>query len=125
MTEEKQEALDLGEFAQTIAAIDRVETDPERHLSIQIDAGVRDAVNAAKASGKKAKFTIEVIVEPHAGSRIQLQVTVKSTLPKPPTSAVVLYTDDMGRLHNADPAQLKLPHTSQLPAVPTLVKKEN
>ncbi len=120
MSEKEEE---IGTLQQVLRAVDETESDPARHVSIQIDDGIRDAIRACKDSGKKAKFTIEVVASPQPERRVQLGVLVKATLPKPPTSAVVLYADDMGSLHRSDPAQLPLPGAGGPKVTP--IKKEN
>ncbi len=100
---------DIGNiFDQTVKEIDATESDPARHLSVQIDAKLREAIRAAKSSGKAAKVTVELKVGPGPDRRVQLSGSVKASLPNPPTNQVTLYADEDGGIHRSDPAQLKL-----------------
>lgn len=105
-------------FDRVIAAIDLNETDPERHLSLQMDSATRDAIRTCRASGKAASVAVTIKVTPDSARRVKLHGSVKATLPRPPVSAVTLYTDDEGGVHHSDPAQLTLPHTTKKTAVP-------
>lgn len=101
----KPVALDQDTFDAVVAAIDSLESDPARHLSLQIDQSVRDAVQAAQSSGQGASVTVTVKVKPGAERRMSFAATVSAKLPRPPVSAVTLYADAEGNVHQADPAQ--------------------
>ena len=109
-------------FLAVVGAIDELETDPSRHLSLQIDDRLRAAIVAARAANKASKITIEVKVEPGPERRMIFSGAVKASLPSPPTNSVVLYADEKGEVHHQDPAQLNLPGVKRLPvaAVPDL-----
>lgn len=104
-------------FESIIQAIDSFEADPDRHLSIQIDRSLRDAIRAAQASGQGAAVTITVAVKarPDDTRRVNFAAKVSAKLPRPPVSAVSLYADDEGGVHRSDPAQLKLPYQQPTP----------
>lgn len=107
MTEERGEQ---DTFDHVIEAIDALETEPDRHLSIQIDNSLREAILAAKTSGKPAGLTIAIKVTPTPGEqrRLQFSASVSAKLPRPPVSAVTLYADADGNVHRSDPAQQRL-----------------
>ncbi len=108
--DEEEEAPDT--FDAVIEAIDRMESEPDRHLSIQIDRSLRDAIRAAQTSGQKASITIALFVtsRPDDPRRVNFVAKVAAKLPRPPVSSVSLYADEEGGVHNHDPAQLKLPY---------------
>ena len=106
-----------NEFDRVIREIDRLETDPDRHLSIQLDAEIRACIRAARASASKATLVLTLTVTPSPERRVIFRAKHKSTLPKPAAAAVTLYADDAGGIHNHDPAQLPIPHTSRPRAV--------
>ena len=95
-------------FAEVITAIDALESDPARHLSIQIDDAVRDAVQAAQTSGQPASVTIQVKIKPGAERRMSFIAHVKAQLPRPPVGGVTLYADANGHVHHSDPKQSHL-----------------
>lgn len=99
---------DQDTFASVIEAIDAVEVEPDRHLSIQIDKSLRDAIRAAQGSGQPAGVTITVKVKPGPDRRVSFAANVNAKLPRPPVSAVTLYADEAGNIHKSDPAQMKL-----------------
>lgn len=101
-------------FLEIIQAIDALEVEPERHLSIQIDATIRDAICAAQASGQSAEVTIKVKAKSGPDRRMNFSATVAAKLPRPPVSGVTLYADPDGGLHKSDPQQLKFPLTTHL-----------
>lgn len=106
---QKQEVQDEQDtFDQVIQAIDSTESEPERHLSIQIDNSLRDAIRAAQASGQKSSVTIAVKVVPGPDRRVTFAANVKAQLPRPPVSGVTLYADADGNVHRSDPAQQRL-----------------
>jgi hypothetical protein len=121
MKKEEVEAEELGTFDAVVRAVDSLESEPSRHLSIQIDESIRDAILAAQASNQKASVTIQVKVTPGVERRVSFVATVKAQLPRPPVSGVTLYADAEGNVHNADPAQQRLAFYDQA-AQP---KKEN
>lgn len=107
-------------FAEVIKAIDEAETDPARHLSIQIDDKLRGAMLAAKATGKSASITIKVVAKPGPERRITLTGDVTAKLPNVVGNEIVLYVDDLGRLHNRP--QMALPDITPKPK-PVAVKE--
>lgn len=115
--EEKRESQDT--FESIIQAIDANEVEPDRHLSIQIDAACRDAIRAAQTSGQPASVTIAVKVRPGPERRITLAANVKANLPRPSLSAVTLYADEAGGVHRSDPDQLRMEFPKPLPFPPT------
>lgn len=102
-------------YAEIIAAIDRLETEPERHISIQIDTSLRDAIQAARSSGKTTGVTIAIKVKPEHERRVYFSATVAAKLPRPPVSAVTLFADDEGHLHTSDPNQRRLEFPKPIP----------
>lgn len=111
--------IHVNVFNDVLKAIESVETEPDRHLSIQIDGRLRDVIRAVRASNKPGKVTVEIKVTPGPDGRQTFSGGVKATIPNPPTNSVTLWTDDVGDLHRSNPAQLKLPNTG-----PRLVDKK-
>lgn len=105
-------------FDQVIKAIDDTETAPERHLSLQMDKAVRDAILAARESGQKASVTLQLKVQPGPERRVSFVANLKTSLPRPPVSTVTLYADEEAGLHRSDPAQSKLPFPAPVPLHP-------
>lgn len=103
-----QPETDQNTFNDIVEAIDSLEHEPERHLSIQIDNSLRDAIRAAQTSNSKASVTILVKVTPGADRRVSFSANVKAQLPRPPLSGVTLFADPEGNVHRSDPAQMKL-----------------
>lgn len=102
-------------FASIVEAIDSVETEAGRHLSIQIDATIRDAIRAAQTSGQPATVTIQLKAKSGPDRRMSFSATVNAKLPRPPVSAVTLYADAEGNVHRSDPAQQRLPFPAPVP----------
>ncbi len=114
MPKSKDEPQDT--FNEVIEAIDAGEVEPNRHLSIQIDNSLREAICAARDSGQGASVTITVKVKPGGGDRrITFAANVNAKLPRPPVSAVTLYADDDGHIHKSDPDQMRLPYPAPTP----------
>lgn len=107
MAKEK-EAAPQDTFTNIVDAIDSLETEAERHLSIQIDNSLRDAIRAAQNSGQGASVTIVVKVKPGLERRVSFAANVNAKLPRPPLAGVTLYADNDGNVHKSDPAQLRL-----------------
>lgn len=101
--EESQDTLD-----EVIAAIDAAEVDPDRHLSIQLDKSLREAIQASQASNQPASVTLTVKLKSEAGRRVTFTANVNAKLPRPPVSGVTLFADANGAVHNSDPAQLRM-----------------
>lgn len=118
---EKPEIQHVNTFMDVIGSIDSLESDPDRHLSIQIDSSLRDAIKAAQTSGQPASITVKIKVKPDTDRRVTFSAGLSASLPRPPVSSVKLYADEFGCVHKSDPAQLKLPHTTPAIAKP----KEN
>lgn len=110
------EAEEQDTFDHILTAIDSSEPDPERHISLQIDGALRDAICAAQASNSKAGVTIKVTIIPKQERRLVFACTVDAKLPRPPVNAATLYADGSGALFKSDPAQLRmdLPTTKRI-----------
>jgi hypothetical protein len=106
----EEQNKDQETLAEIIQAIDSLETEPSRHISIQIDTSLRDAIVAAQNSGSVAEVTVKIKVKPGPERRVGFQANVSAKLPRPPVSAVMLYADGDGNVHKQDPAQLRLPY---------------
>lgn len=104
----KSEAEEQDTLDEVIKAIDAVEVDPDRHVSIQIDRSLREAVRAAKSSNQAASITVTIKVKAEAGRRMAFAANVSAKLPRPPTSGVTLFADESGAVHNSDPKQLRM-----------------
>ena len=104
----KAEKADQDTFDEVVSAIDAAEVDPDRHVSIQIDKSLREAVRAAQSSGQPSAITIQVKVKPGPDRRVSFGMNVSAKLPRPPVAAVTLYADAGGGLHSSDPAQLRM-----------------
>ena len=102
------EAEEQDTFVSVVEAIDQQEVDPDRHLSIQLDQSMRDAIRAAQTSGQKASVTVVVKVHPSQERRMIFSATVKASLPRPPVQMVTLFADANGAVHRSDPAQQRL-----------------
>jgi hypothetical protein len=110
-------------FTSIIEAIDSMEVEPERHLSVQIDRALREGILATKNSGQGASITISLKVKRDAERRVTFVGNVALKAPRPPSSAVTLYTDDDGHVHRSDPAQLRMDFPRAIPLTPN-TKKE-
>lgn len=108
MTAAAEQQEEQNTFDQVVEAIDQLESEPDRHLSIQIDNSLRDAIRAAQTSLQKASVTIQVRVMPGADRRVTFAATVKAAIPKPPVQAATLYADADGNVHRSDPKQQRL-----------------
>jgi hypothetical protein len=106
---------DKNTLAAIIAAIESTETEPSRHLSIQIDDSLRDAIRAAQSSGQPADVTLKIKVKPGPDRRVSFTAGLSAKIPRPPVSAVTLYADEEGNVHRSDPAQLRMPFTGPTP----------
>jgi hypothetical protein len=102
---------DLGTFLEVIRAIDAAEVEPDKHCAVQMDDAVRDAIKAARKSGKAAEVTVKVKVTPGPERRVGLSVAVAKKLPMAPIQPVMRYADADGSLHDSDPEQGKFPFT--------------
>lgn len=91
-------------FDEVVKAIDANEVEPDKHLSIDIDQSLRDAICAAQLTGKPSSVTITIKVKKN-NRRLQFAANVKATLPRVPTPVVELYADAEGNVSNRDPAQ--------------------
>lgn len=101
--EEQQDTLD-----EVIKAIDAAEVDPDRHLSLQLDKSLREAIRASQASNQPASVTLTVKMKAEAGRRVAFSANVNAKLPRPPVSGVTLFADANGTVHNSDPKQLRM-----------------
>lgn len=102
-------------FSQVLAAIDAAEDEPDRHLSIQIDRSLREAIRAAKSGGAAAGITIKVKVKAGPDRRVTFGAVVSAQLPRPAVAAVTLYADEKGDVHRSDPNQKRLPFAAPHP----------
>jgi hypothetical protein len=102
---ETEEQAEQDTFAKVVEAIDSLESEPSRHLSIQIDECVRDAVRAAQTSNQKASVTVVLKISPGPERRVSFAANVKAQIPRPPVSAATLYADAEGNVHASDPKQ--------------------
>ncbi len=98
-----------NEFDRVIGEIDRLEVEPDRHLSMQLDKEVRAITRAAKAAGKPAMLKLTIKATPGPDRRVVFSASFASTLPKPSANAVTLYADEDGAIHQSDPLQIRLP----------------
>ena len=114
----KTKPKDQDTFRAIVDAIDSMEVEPDRLLSIQLDKSVRDAICAAKHSGQAASVSVTVKVRPGADRRMSFSASVQAKLPRPPVSAVALYADEEGHVHRSDPAQGRLPFTATIAKPP-------
>ena len=110
-------------FNEIIEAIDALESEPSRHISIQIDQSLREAILAAQNSGKAAAVTIKIAVKPGPERRVNFAADVNAKLPRPPVSGVTLYADAKGGLHKSDPAQMRMSFPAPIP-LPNTNKKD-
>jgi hypothetical protein len=101
--EDEQNTLD-----EILKHLDANEVEPDRHLSIQVDRGLREMVSACRSSGKKATLTLTFEATIVQGRRVQVAGSFKTQLPKPGVAPIQLYADEDGSLHTSDPAQLRL-----------------
>lgn len=108
MTKEAKQP-DQDTFQTIIEAIDSIEVEPDRLLSIQLDTSIREAIRAAKASGQPAGVTVAIKVKPGPERRMAFSANVKAQLPRPPVAIISLYADEAGQVHRSDPAQGRLP----------------
>lgn len=92
-------------LAAVLAAVDRAETDPERHIQLQIEESLAKAIQAVKATGGEAKVTLSIKVFADQGSRVTFSARCEEKLPRAPTSTVTLFTDKAGNLLDSDPQQ--------------------
>lgn len=113
MASKKTEVIEQETFNDVIGAIDALEVEEERLLSIQMDKSLQEAIRAAQNSGQPAAVTVSVKVKPGPERRVTFSATVSAKLPRPPVSAATLYADLDGKVHKSDPAQLKMPFTTQ------------
>jgi hypothetical protein len=101
-----------GPFDNVIRQIDRIEVEPERHLSIQIDNDVRAMIRSATQTGQAASVTIKLVAK-RKGELIEITGTCTPKLPKPPVGSVRMYADEFGDLFNHNPNYV----TSSLPGI--------
>lgn len=98
----QEEKDDIGTFLEVVRAVDESEADPDRHCSVQMDVAVRDAIKAARSSGKKAKVAVTLTLTPGPDRRMGFAVAVKADLPRPPTLPVIRYVDEEGNLFSSN-----------------------
>lgn len=115
MPREKDEEQEKGTFEQVIEAVDAMEVEEERHLSVMLDRSIRDAIRAAQSSGTPASVTMVIKIKPSEGRRLSFLASVNAKLPRPPVSGVVLYADEAGHVHRSDPQQGRLPFSGPTP----------
>ncbi len=126
MPKAKKQEEEQDTFSDIISAIDAMEMEPDRHLSIQIDQSLREAVRAVQNGGKAAtvSLTFKVARAPESTKRIQISATLKKTMPPPPVSAVSLYADEDGSVHRSNPAQEQLPEPIGFPRLTNAQSQE-
>jgi hypothetical protein len=100
---------DLDTFDRVVYEIDRPQTDPDRHLTIQADNAIRALLNAVEESGGKGTVTL-VITAKRVGDQTELTGNVSKNLPKKAAGAVRMWTRE-GDLfnHPVDRAASTLP----------------
>jgi hypothetical protein len=76
---------EIGTFEEVIQAIDELEVDPDRHLSIQMDNSLREAIRAAQTMGRKAEVSVKVKVTPGPDRRVVFSADVTAKLPRRPS----------------------------------------
>lgn len=118
----KNEETEQDTFHDVISAIDANEVEPERHLSIQIDTALREAIRATQDSGQTAGVTIAVKVKRDGDRRVVFAANISKKLPTPTFGGATLYADAAGRVHRSDPAQIRMDFPK---AVPITSKKES
>ena len=85
----------------------------------RLDAGIADdaltaelgnLVEQVAATGKPARLTVTVTIEPAgaSGRSVTVSATHKATPPKAPASGSVFWVGEAGTLHDADPYQQTL-----------------
>lgn len=90
-------------FNDAILRIDSVETDPLRHLAVQMDDLMRRGIQRTHLTGRKSVITVKLTVEPDRDRRVKLSGEVAAKLPQPPTNKVTAYADpEEGTLHDHD-----------------------
>lgn len=121
MTKAAQDRQDT--FLIILKALDAAETDPDRHISIQIDDALRDAIKAAQTSGEVANVSIKIKVKPGPDRRVHFIPSVKGQLPRPPVPAAYLVRGPRGWAAQQRPQADHLrPHpqpTGELTPMPT------
>lgn len=100
---------EMDPLARVLYEVDRLaDGDEKRHLSIQIDADIRNAVAAAENTGKVASVTIKLNFNPK-GEMIEVSGSSAAKLPKAPAPTVMLYADESGDLFNHNPKRARGP----------------
>lgn len=122
MTNQTNQTEEQGTFTEVVRAIDAQEMEPERHIAVQMDEAVREAILAARGSGKNASVTVKLNVVPGIDRRVSFSAVVSSKLPKPSANLVTLFSDAEGNLHRQDPNQTRLDFTD---AAPRRTAKDN
>ena len=106
---DKDYKANKDQFSRVVEMIDDLEPDADRHISVQMDNSVRDAIMAAKRSGKTATVMVKIAIDTAPDRRVLFRGEVKATLPRPPTSQVTAYADEDGGIFDRDPLQVELP----------------
>ncbi len=107
MNEQQQkDPEDMDPFERAVYEIDRIEVVPERHLSVQMDLDVRNAIRAAQQSGGTASVTVKIVVK-RKGEMVEITGTSTAKLPKPAAGTVRMFADDLGDLFNHNPNHVK------------------
>lgn len=104
--------MDDSIFDRVIREIDRIEVEPDRHLTIQIDRDVRDMIRAANLSGQSASVTIKLVAK-RKGELVEITGVSTAKLPKPAPGSVRMYADEYGDLYDHNPSLV----ASSLPGV--------
>lgn len=101
-------STDKTQFEQILDAIDGAEPDGDRHVMVQVNRSLGEAIRAANASGKKATVTLKLEIKPSIDRRVVCAAAVDAKLPRPPVGSVNLFHDAMGNLYPSDPQQMKM-----------------
>lgn len=103
-----QHPEEMDPLARVLYEVDRLaDGDEKRHLSIQIDADIRNAIAAAENTGKAASVTIKLTFSPK-GEMLEVTGSSVAKLPKAPAPTVMLYADG-GELFNHNPKRARGP----------------
>ena len=103
-----RETGEIGAFERVVTEIDRVEVEPARHLSLQIDTDVRNMIRSAYQSGQSASVTIKIVAK-RKGEMVELSGASTAKLPKPAAGSVRLYADEDGELFDHNPLHVAGP----------------
>lgn len=106
----KRKERNDNQFYRVIEAIDKLETEEERHIEAQLDEKTCAITRAAKTSGRPATLTVKLTAKPGPERRVIYFVTHTASLPTPASGSVTAYADEDGVMHSRDPMQIDLPN---------------